>query len=235
MTAVVLFDFGGTLDADGIRWSVRFHDAYRVVGGQLDLAAFEPLFQRSDELLAGLPGVRRLGFRDTIDAQARLLARLLPDTRSVSWAKIAERFHTQSVAMIERNRPLLERLGASYRLGMVSNFTGNLAPCLEELDLARLFKIALDSAVEGIEKPDQRLFSRALAALDVSPADAWMVGDNFEADIQPARALGLRACWIVPAGRRAPSSAKGIARVARLIDLEAVLGSSEATAGRAKR
>jgi putative hydrolase of the HAD superfamily len=234
MTAV-LFDFGGTLDADGIRWSVRFHDAYRAAGGQLDFAAFEPLFQRSDEWLAGLPGVRRLGFRDTIDAQARLLARLLPDTRSVSWARIAERFHSQSVAMIERNRPLLERLGGNYRLGMISNFTGNLAPCLEELDLAHFFPVALDSAVEGTEKPDQRLFGRALAALDVPPADAWMVGDNFDADIQPARALGLRVCWVAPAERPAPASAEGIARVARLIDLEAVLGSSEATAGRAKR
>jgi len=45
---VVLFDFGGTLDADGDRWAVRFHSAYAAAGGRLTFAAFEPLFRKSD-------------------------------------------------------------------------------------------------------------------------------------------------------------------------------------------
>ena len=32
----VLFDFGGTLDADGVAWKERFHALYRAEG--LDLA-----------------------------------------------------------------------------------------------------------------------------------------------------------------------------------------------------
>ena len=38
---LVLFDFGGTLDADGSRWSVRFHSAYRAAGGKQTFAAFD--------------------------------------------------------------------------------------------------------------------------------------------------------------------------------------------------
>src|SRR5207247_90478 len=67
---VVLFDFGGTLDADGVHWSRRFHAAYRAVGGGLDFAAFDSFFKASDEGLTRLPGIRTLGFRAAIDAQA---------------------------------------------------------------------------------------------------------------------------------------------------------------------
>lgn len=219
---VILFDFGGTLDADGIRWSVRFYEAYRGVGGKLDFAAFEPLFRRSDELLAQLPGVRSLGFHATAETQARLLGRLLPDARDVSLSAIAKRFYTDSLATVARNRPLLERLADRYRLGVISNFTGNLVPCLEELDLARFFRVMLDSAVEKIEKPDARLFRRALDTLSAQPASGWMVGDNFEADIQPARMLGMHACWVAPADRAAPPG-RPVRRVTRLPQFEQLL------------
>src|SRR2546427_1211252 len=45
------------------------------------------------------------------------------------------------------------------RLGVVSNFTGNLRPCLEELGLARFFAVLSDSAVLGWSKPDPRIFA----------------------------------------------------------------------------
>ena len=45
MRDVVLFDFGGTLDADGDRWAVRFHQAYARAGGRLAFSAFEPVFR----------------------------------------------------------------------------------------------------------------------------------------------------------------------------------------------
>jgi HAD superfamily hydrolase (TIGR01549 family) len=219
---VILFDFGGTLDADGIRWSVRFYEAYRGVGGKLDFAAFEPLFQRSDELLAQLPGVRSLGFHATAETQARLLGRLLPDAREISLSAIAKRFYTDSLATVARNRPLLERLADRYRLGVISNFTGNLVPCLEELDLARFFRVMLDSAIEKIEKPDARLFRRALDALSAQPASGWMVGDNFAADIQPAQMLGMHACWVAPADRAAPAG-RPARRITRLPQFEQLL------------
>src|SRR2546428_10267857 len=58
---LVLFDFGGTLDADGSRWSVRFHAAYRAVGGKQSFAAFDRAFRESDRALERLDGLERLG------------------------------------------------------------------------------------------------------------------------------------------------------------------------------
>ncbi|HET9710020.1 MAG TPA: HAD family hydrolase [Gemmatimonadales bacterium] len=222
---VLLFDFGGTLDADGLPWARRFHTAYQEAGGALDFTAFEPVYQASDAALAALPEIRRLGFRAAIEAQVRCLLPLLPDEPHL--ARQAQRLvtavHAPAVRIVARNRPILERLQQDYRLGIISNFTGNLKPCLDELGLSPLFAVASDSTVLGIEKPDPRIFHATLDALGASPADAWMVGDNFEADIRPALGLGLRACWMAPPERRAAADAPPHTRVASLPEFAQVL------------
>ena len=66
----ILFDFGGTLDADGIRWSLRFHAAYVQAGGSLPFYAFEPLFRESDRQLAAVPAIQEKGLSATFALQA---------------------------------------------------------------------------------------------------------------------------------------------------------------------
>ena len=222
---VLLFDFGGTLDADGIPWARRFHTAYVEAGGALDFTAFEPLYRASDVALAALPEIRRLGFRAAIEAQVHCLVPLLPDAALLRPRPevLVTAVHQPAVRIVARNRPVLERLQHDYRLGIISNFTGNLEPCLDELGLSPLFAVASDSTVLGIEKPDPRIFHATLDALGASPRDAWMVGDNFEADIRPAVRLGLRACWMAPRERRAAADAPPHARIGSLPEFVQVL------------
>src|ERR1051326_9088494 len=186
---VLIFDFGGTLDADGLPWARRFHAAYAAVGGELNFAAFEPVYQ---------------GFHAAIAAQVRCLLPLLPEGTELErqFERLVAAGHQPAVRIVARNRPVLERLQQDYRLAIISNFTGNLEPCLDELGLSPLFAVASDSTVLGIEKPDPRIFHATLGALGASPEEAWMVGDNFEADIRPALRLGMRACWMAPPERR---------------------------------
>src|SRR5256712_11573812 len=107
----VLFDFGGTLDADGVHWSPRYYAAYRDAGGALEFAAFDPLFRASDEAVGRLPGVTALGFRATVDAQARLLLALLPGGDGVDPPAGAGRVYGGAVATGGRHPPVLRRLG----------------------------------------------------------------------------------------------------------------------------
>jgi HAD superfamily hydrolase (TIGR01549 family) len=206
-----------------VPWSPRFHAAYCAVGGGLDVAAFDSFFKASDEALARLPGIRALGFRAAIEAQARLVVGLVPD--HVDSDALAHRLHADALKTVARNIPVLERLNRRFRLGVVSNFTGNLRPCLEELGLARFFAVLSDSALLGWSKPDSRIFAHTLAALRTSPQRAWMVGDNFEADIRGAAGLGIHTCWLAPSDRTAPPGTELVptARINRLPDLERVL------------
>lgn len=225
---MILFDFGGTLDADGRWWCVRFHDAYRGEGGRLELAAFAPRFAASDRAMYAAPGVRGLGFRQMAVLQATLLRGLLP-TEHIDWGRVAERFVAESVDTVDRNRPLLRALCERFRLGIVSNFTGNLLLCLTELGILSFFDAVADSTVVGIAKPDPRIFMEALRAADGEAAGSWMVGDNFENDIRPARALGLRGCWLADRTRPAPTDCVPDARIERLPELAELLLSEEVT------
>jgi HAD superfamily hydrolase (TIGR01549 family) len=223
-TDALLLDFGGTIEGDGVHWAPRFYAAYRAAGGGLPYPAFEPLFVASDRDLEDLADIRRRGFQATVEAEAQLLGARLESAASetVDTSRIAEHFHAEAVAAVARNRPVLERLAARYRLGVVSNFTGNLDVCLRELDLLGLFAVTVDSAVIGIRKPAPGIFLHALAALRAVPRCAWMVGDNLAFDLRPAGGLGLRTCWIAPADRLPPLDWAPTARIQRLVELGAL-------------
>ena len=57
----LLFDFGGTLDADGVAWKERFHTLYRAEGLSLDSETFAPAFYAADyPFVGGLPSTTDL-------------------------------------------------------------------------------------------------------------------------------------------------------------------------------
>ncbi len=221
----LLVDYGGTLDGDGDRWAVRFYRAYRAAGGRMAFEPFEDQFKESDRRLAKLPDVERLGVYDTFERQARLLLELLSDGREFEARTLADPVTTETLEAADRNRALLERLSEHYRVAVVANFTGNLERCLAELGMTPYVTSMLDSARVGCTKPDERIFHMALKALDRTADAAWMIGDNFEADIRPAARLGMLTCWVAPADRAWPAGTEGIAtaRVSRFADLAEVL------------
>jgi len=222
---LVLFDFGGTLDADGSRWSVRFHAAYQAAGGKQAFAAFDRAFRESDRALERLSGIERLGFRAMVDAQTALLLPRLTDGAGLPARTIADHFHTATCAVVRRNEVLLQQLHQSYHLGVVSNFTGNLELCLEELGVMRYFAVVADSGRVGITKPDPRLFQHALGWPGLVSTPAWMVGDNYDSDIRPAAALGLSTVWLAPASEKPRDKNLPTARISTLSDLARVLDS----------
>jgi putative hydrolase of the HAD superfamily len=222
--SLILFDFGGTLDADGERWCVRFHRAYQGAGGALPLEDFEQQFRRSDRLLEVLDGIREMDFSGMVRAQAALLRGLVPDAGAVQWDRVADAFRCDALAAVERNRPLIERLATRHPLGIVSNFTGNLEHCLRELGLRPLFRVVADSAIIGTSKPNAAIFEHALAAAGATPKGSWMVGDNFEADIRPAAALGFSTAWLAEPARALPAPGIATARIGRLAELEPLVG-----------
>jgi putative hydrolase of the HAD superfamily len=77
---------------------------------------------------------------------------------------------------------------------------------IDRFDLARLFDAILIEGEVGFGKPDPRIYTQALAALDVSASEAWMVGDNLEWDVAGPQREGIAGIWIdarrsgVPAG-----------------------------------
>lgn len=87
---------------------------------------------------------------------------------------------------------------AGLKVGIVSNSEGRLPELFEAIGLARAFDVVVDSAIEGVRKPDPRIFHAATTRLGVEPARAFYAGDLPSVDVDGARAAGLEAVLIDP-------------------------------------
>ncbi len=91
--------------------------------------------------------------------------------------------------------PTLQRLrDAGFKLAIVSNWDTPLDPLTERLGIAEYFDaiVASHDARVRSEKPDSHIFNYALAAVEVSAAEAVHIGDTYEADIVGAQDVGIR-------------------------------------------
>jgi putative hydrolase of the HAD superfamily len=200
----LLFDFGGTLDSDGVAWKERFHALYQAEGLDLSAEAFAPAFYAADDALVGALAPTT-GLKGTVDAlTANLeveLARRDNGTGgegidAARGRRVASRFLSEMSAAFARNGPVLKVLSERYRLGVVSNFYGNLEAVCESAGLAPLFGVMTDSQRVGVEKPEPAIFRAALAALQASAETTVMVGDSLRRDYEGARRSGLGFIWI---------------------------------------
>lgn len=91
----------------------------------------------------------------------------------------------------------LQRLrAAGLKLVVVSNANGTLWHAFPRLGLAEYFDVILDSAVEGVEKPDRQYFELALSRAGAAPESTVHVGDFYNIDVIGARNTGLQAVLV---------------------------------------
>jgi HAD superfamily hydrolase (TIGR01549 family) len=218
----LLFDFGGTLDADGVAWKDRFYALCRAEGLDMTAETFAPAYYAADDPLVGALPVAA-GLPETVHALALNLEAELGWSGRDHGRRVASRFLSEMSTIFARNRPVLEALGERYRLGVVSNFYGNLEAVCRSSGLAPLFAVMTDSCRVGAEKPDPAIFRAALDALHAAPETTLFIGDSLRRDGEGARRAGMSFIWIAPedaqtAAREAASVAVPAA-VTKLPDL----------------
>ncbi len=134
----------------------------------------------------------------------------------------AEFTNLANYALFEDVRPTLEALrDTGVELGVVSNFEEWLEQLLEDLGVIGYFSVRVVSGVEGMEKPDPRIFRLAMERAGVRPEESVYVGDNPEFDVGPAAAVGMLPVLIDRRGRF--PDAEGI-RITSMDELPGVLG-----------
>jgi len=91
-------------------------------------------------------------------------------------------------------RPALAALQSrGAMLGVVSNFTANLADVLRALGIRDYFTVVAVSAIVRAEKPDRKVFDYAARRARLSAKEIVMVGDGLHADVDGARGAGWSA------------------------------------------
>jgi HAD superfamily hydrolase (TIGR01549 family) len=109
---------------------------------------------------------------------------------------------------------LMSALKPHARIGIVSN---NVLDEQQE----KLLVCGLDQFVDelvvsgevGVSKPDPMIFHTALNRLGVTADETVMVGDSWIADIEGARAAGIRAIWFNPSRSPLPYAGADVAQL----------------------
>jgi len=190
MIRAVFFDFDGTLydrDAAIVRMAGEQFEAFRdelTVGK----SAFVDRLVALDGHGYGRPQRFHHVLADSLGFDGDLADRLESFFRA--------RFPNQCRISEDALKTLETLRSSGKRLGIITNGpTEWQSRKIEAMGVATLFDAIVISGEEGVEKPDPRIFARALERCGVAPAEAIFVGDHPENDIQGAKAAGLTPVW----------------------------------------
>src|ERR1700722_16986034 len=208
----LLFDFCGTLDGPA-HWLDRFLAGYRAAGVDISRTELDPAFDHATRTGYGATRiVTRFGMTDLVrflvGHQFEYLRKSGPEglrtTLDAAGAAgrhrlvedITNSFVRETYAVLAHSRHVIGPLKSRFKMGVVSNFYGNLDRVLEEAKLDRFFTAVADSSRAGIFKPDVGIFEAALKKIQCAPESVAMIGDSLGKDCAPARKLGMRAVWL---------------------------------------
>lgn len=201
-----IFDFGGTIDTAGCHWGKTLWHSYQRQGVPVDEERFreayvhvERMFGRNDIIKTSFT------FRKMLDVKIRMEMEYL--CTSGAWEADEEEFtgkhdlvlndlYKQTSGIVAHSRETLVKLRQDYPMVLVTNFYGNMSEVLREFHLDNLFDSVVESAVVGVRKPDARIFTLGIKALNLNPGEVMVVGDSFYKDIEPAHGLGCKTTWL---------------------------------------
>ena len=196
-----IFDYGGTLDTGGNHWGKVIWHAYERVGVPVDEALYCEAYVHGERTLGRNPIIQPdFTFRQTLEQKIRLQLDFIESncpevTRAKYGELLLDDLYTRTCEETTRSRNALLQLHERFPMVLVSNFYGNIATVLSEFLLDGIFQQIVESAVVGIRKPDPRIFTLGVEALDLDPSEAVVVGDSIDKDIIPARQAGCHTVW----------------------------------------
>jgi putative hydrolase of the HAD superfamily len=214
----VLFDAGNTLlHLDYWRLAPVVSRAADAPITPEGLLAAAPAAARALESAATTDRERAVAYLESLFTLAGVPAPRMDAVRQAVWTLHRERNLWAGVAPDTIHG--LERLAAAgVPMGVVSNSDGRVDGALESAGLRQFFRVVVDSALVGVEKPDPRIFAPALETLGVSPAEALYVGDLYEVDVVGARRAGMAAVLLAPDGAAVPDGVRVARSIGSLVD-----------------
>ncbi|MCK5105929.1 MAG: HAD family hydrolase [Elusimicrobiales bacterium] len=193
----VFFDFGGTLDSNALPWREIFYSIYKSEFKNLDEEKFSKAFFDSDDNLHLRHDLSKAGLEKTVEFQVSDVFKHLKIENKSAEERIINSFISNSRKYFQISKSVLENLKSkNLKLGVISNFYGNLKPILKGENLLQYFDVVADSGQIGFIKPDRAIFEWALKKADTTAQESAMVGDSAHRDMKGAALMGMPHFWL---------------------------------------
>jgi putative hydrolase of the HAD superfamily len=211
----VLLDLDDTILDDSGSVSLCWLEACRVhvpEKGKLDPVSVFEAIERVREWYWSDPQRHRAGRLD-LAAARREVVQIALEEIGVDDPRLVDRIGGEYHALRDTGlQPFADSVGtvrwlrdSGCRLALVTNGAAKMQRGkVDRFNLADLFDVILIEGELGFGKPDPRVYTKALEALDVPARDAWMVGDNLEWDVAEPQRQGIYGIWIDVRGSGLP-------------------------------
>ena len=222
----IIFDYGGTIDTDGIHWGELIGEEYDKAGIGIGRGLYREAYVHGERSLAKSPIIEPTDTFHTLlkkkitlqfeylsqqDSQLRLTQELADKIADACYARVNE--------ALALTRGIVQKLAERYPMVLVTNFYGNMPVVLEEFGLTNYFNSIIESSVVGLRKPDPSLFALGVKALGVEADEIVVIGDSYRKDIYPSSTLGCRTVWLKKVCWKEESIAEGHAPTATIESL----------------
>jgi putative hydrolase of the HAD superfamily len=204
---VVLIDVGDTMAKANPSWLDVYSTVFAKYGIETEQRAFEGAFRAAWAEWAHegpFEATEEASFQRLTELDQLVFDRLgYPDLPEAFFRDIDLAFRQRSAFFVFPDVvPALDVMQDSgLRLAVVSNWGWHAPELLQTLELARHFEVMSISARVGYQKPHAAIFEHALDLLEIGPEQAIHVGDDPQADVVGARAVGIEPVLIDRKGR----------------------------------
>lgn len=204
----LLFDYGGTIDTNGIHWGRLIWYFYRRNAINVSENDFYDAYVYTERTLDSIRLIQPTdSFKRTLSTKISLQLDWLNEHEKVKLPisvktsvrkKLVECLYNFTRRTVSSNANVLTILKQNgYHIGLVSNFYGNLHTVLSEMGLGGMFEVIVESTEANVRKPDPYIYSLAAERMKIKKAeDVMVIGDSYKNDIIPATSLGFNTAWI---------------------------------------
>jgi putative hydrolase of the HAD superfamily len=199
----VIFDYGGTIDTNGIHWGEVIAEQYRLAGVEINRDLYRNAYVHGERSLAKAPIITpedtfHTLLRKKIAIQFEHLRELTQSQQFTPGLadRIADGCYNKVKGTLATSRAIVEQLSKQYPMVLVTNFYGNMPVVLKEFGLAGYFNSIVESSIVGIRKPDPALFALGVNALQLPAEEIVVIGDSYRKDIYPSLTLGCKTIWL---------------------------------------
>lgn len=205
----IIFDYGGTIDSNGMHWAEVIWQAYETAQIPVSKAIFRDAYVHGERTLGKNPIVKpHHTFLDMLRIKSDIQIEWLKANNHITEAyattdiknQIADWCYAYARKSIDATRPILDKLVGKYPLVLVSNFYGNIESVLKDFGLDSYFRSIVESAVVGIRKPNPEIFALGVKELNLPAENIVVIGDSYDKDIVPATTLGCQTIWLKSIG-----------------------------------
>jgi putative hydrolase of the HAD superfamily len=195
----ILFDFGGTLDTNGIHWFEKFRSAFESAVPDISYDIIREAYLHEEKEIIKFATTTN-DYYELIKKQFGCMIDFIKSKdvkiNDSDIQKQIEKVIDDVTENIEISLAIMKILYKKFKLAIVSNFYGNLKEICGKLGFDDYINVYIDSAVEKLSKPDPAVFRLALKRLNRVSDEAYVVGDSYERDIVPAKQIGCTTIWL---------------------------------------